>query len=125
MQTKSPNLLVGAAAATPALPKGDMSSARCWGTLEVDLECSQHVGLADPLASGQESVFHITNAEVTVGRGAQCEWRMSKRLTWISNRHFTLGRDATGNVYIRDHSSNGTTVSLPSLPRRHHLSNAA
>ena len=85
----------------------------------------QHVGLADPLASGQESVFHITNAEVTVGRGAQCEWRMSKRLTWISNRHFTLGRDATGNVYIRDHSSNGTTVSLPSLPRRHHLSNAA
>ena len=35
--------------------------------------------------------MQITTSEVTLGRGGACDLRISKALTWVSNKHFTVG----------------------------------
>jgi hypothetical protein len=45
----------------------------------------------DPLARNQPREVQITSSEVIIGRGAACEFRVSKSLTWVSNQHFTVG----------------------------------
>lgn len=45
----------------------------------------------DPLARSQPRSVQITTSEVIIGRGAACDLRVSKGLTWVSNKHFTVG----------------------------------
>ena len=86
-----------------------------WGVIE--LKGSENLGGAEPLVWSRAAVFPISSEKVTVGRGVNCNLRISKSLTWVSNRHFTVGRDATSClVYVIDHSSNGTYVSWESAP---------
>ena len=59
---------------------------------------------------GQPHVLPITTSEFLVGRGADSLFRLNKSQTWISNRHFMIGRDPMRQIYVRDMSSNGTTV---------------
>lgn len=65
-----------------------------------------------PLASEQpNSAKLMGNGELIVGRNAQSVLRLHKSLVWCSNKHFVLQRDSqTGQVTVRDTSSNGTWV---------------
>ena len=45
----------------------------------------------DPLAKNQPRKVQITSSEVIIGRSQDCDLRVSKALTWVSNKHFTVG----------------------------------
>ena len=78
-----------------------------WGVIEL-VEFTTHG--VHPLARDQPTRAVLHGHEVGLGRNAQAQVRMSKLLTWVSNKHLTLGRDAMRQPYVQDTSSNGTWV---------------
>ena len=59
-----------------------------WGTLLLEVWSTHGV---HPLARDQPEVLKLKASEVIVGRNPQCHWRLSKALSWISNKHLALG----------------------------------
>ena len=81
---------------------------RAWGVLR--LERSVTEGNASPLVHGQAAELTLVgSAPVLVGRSNESACRLSKALLWVSNKHFTLAREAvSGRAELVDTSSNGT-----------------
>ena len=73
-------------------------------------------GDVDPLATNQPREVQITTSEVTLGRGGRCDLRISKGLTWVSNKHFTVGCAHT-RVSKPEHRSLGSTAARQSPGR--------
>ena len=66
---------------------------RAWGVLR--LERSVTEGNASPLVHGQAAELTLVgSAPVLVGRSNESACRLSKALLWVSNKHFTLAREA-------------------------------
>eukprot|EP00966_Prymnesium_polylepis_P056169 1299331-Prymnesium_polylepis.1 len=59
-----------------------------WGTLLLETYSTHGV---HPLARDQPEVLKLKGGEVIIGRNVQCNWRLSKALTWVSNKHLALG----------------------------------
>ena len=75
-----------------------------------DFGVSKVLKTGEALARTQPHVQPIITSEFLVGRGQDCKFRVSKSNTWVSNRHFMIGRDTMRQIYVRDMSSNGTKV---------------